>query len=101
VITIGYRNIRTSDISGKVLDDNQVVTVVMRGLGKLFDASSDELTGLKPLKDVVEVELRHPDGKSEEIIVSKTDFDKVVTPEVLAQADNIRGRRNGFKPNGD
>ena len=98
---MGYKNIRTSDVSGKVLDDDQVVTVVVRSLGKLFDASPDEVSGLKPLTNVVEVELRQPDGSSKEIIVSKSDFDKLVTPEVLAAADNIRGRRNGYKPSGD
>ncbi|BAS17575.1 hypothetical protein AHiyo8_58780 [Arthrobacter sp. Hiyo8] len=95
---MGYRNIRTSDISGKVLDDDQVITVVVRGLGKLFDASAEELEGLKRLTNVVEVELRHADGKEESFIVSKADFDKVVTSDVLANADNIRGRRNGFTP---
>jgi soluble P-type ATPase len=98
---VGYKNIRTSDISGKVLDDDQVVTVVVRSVGKLFDALPEELEGLKRMNNVVEIELRHADGKTEEFIVSKADFDKVVTPEVLAVADNIRGRRNGFKPNGD
>lgn len=95
---VGYKNIRTSDISGKVLDDDQVITVVVRDLGKLFDASAEELAGLKRLTNVVEVELRHPDGKEESFIVSKGDFDKLVTEEVLANADNIRGRRNGFTP---
>jgi hypothetical protein len=97
---VGYKNIRTSDISGKTLEDHEVITVVVRGLGKLFDASKEELDGLKRLNNVVEIELRHPDGNTEEFITSKTDFDKVVTPEVLAAADNIRGRRNGFTPKG-
>ncbi len=95
---MGYKNIRTSDISGKVLEDDQVITVVLRGLGKLFDASAEELEGLKRLTNVVEVELRHADGKEESFIVSKTEFDKLVTEEVLANADSIRGRRNGFIP---
>jgi hypothetical protein len=97
---MGYKNIRTSDISGKILEDDQVITVVVRGLGKLFDASKDELEGLKRLNNVVEIELRHADGSTEEFITSKADFDKVVTPEVLTAADNIRGRRNGFTPKG-
>lgn len=98
---MGYRNIRTSDISGKVLQDDEVVTVVIRSLGKQFDAAPGELAALKPLTNVVEVELRHPDGKTNDFIVSQADFDKVVTPEVLAVADGLRGRRNGYKPNGD
>jgi hypothetical protein len=97
---MGYKNIRTSDISGKILEEDQVITVVVRGLGKLFDAEASEIEGLKRLNNVVEIELRHPDGNTEEFITSKSDFDKVVTPEVLAVADNIRGRRNGFTPKG-
>jgi hypothetical protein len=98
---MGYKSIRTSDISGNILPDDKVITVVVRSAGKLFDASAEELEGLKRVTNVVELELRHADGSSEEINVSKSDFDKVVTPEVLAAADNIRGRRNGFKPGGD
>lgn len=95
---MGYKQIRTSDISGAVLADDQVITVVVRSEGKLFDATKEELTGLKRVTNVVELELRHPDGETEEILVSKADFDKVVTAEVLANADNIRGRRNGYRP---
>lgn len=95
---MGYKSIRTSDITGAILPDDQVITVVVREQGKLFDASAEELSGLKRLTNVVELELRHANGTSEEIIVSKSDFEKVVTPEVLANADNIRGRRNGFRP---
>lgn len=98
---MGYKSIRTSDISGEILADDKVITVVVRSAGKLFDASAEELAGLKRVTNVVELELRQPDGTSEEITVSKSDFEKVVTPEVLANADNIRGRRNGFKPNTD
>lgn len=95
---VGYKSIRTSDISGEIVEDDQVVTVVVRSVGKLFDAKAEELADLKRLTNVVELELRHPDGSTEEIIVSKSDFDKVVTADVLASADHIRGRRNGFTP---
>jgi hypothetical protein len=100
---MGYVSRRTSDISGEIVDDDKVITVVVRSVGKLFDATAEELSSLKRLTNVIELELRHPDGNEEEIIVSKADFEKVVTPEVLAAADTIRGRRTGFKPgrNGD
>lgn len=98
---MAYKSIRVSDLSGATLADDQVVTVVVRAAGKLFDASSEELTGLKPLTDVVELEYRYPDGKTQEVIVSKSSFDKLVTPEMLANADSIRGRRNGFRPGAD
>lgn len=76
---MGYKSIRTSDIRGEVVEDDQVVTVVVRAEGKLFDAKPEELAPLKPLTNVVELELRKPDGSSEEVIVSRADFDKVVT----------------------
>ncbi|WP_394525610.1 hypothetical protein [Paenarthrobacter nicotinovorans] len=76
---MGYKSIRTSDISGEILADDKVITVVVRSAGRLFDAPSEELAGPKCVKNVVELELRRPDGTSEEIIVSKADFEKVVT----------------------
>lgn len=98
---MGYKQIRTSDISGQVLADDQVVTVVVRSLGKLFDASAEELAGLKRVTNVVELELRHSNGENEEILVGKSDFDKLITQELLDKADSIRGRRNGYRPNGE
>lgn len=98
---MGYVSKRTSDISGQIVDDDKVITVVVRSLGKLFDATAEELAPLKRVTNVVELELRHPDGSSEEIIVNKADFEKVATEEVLANADSIRGRRNGYRPQGD
>ena len=98
---MGYVSKRTSDISGQIVDDDIVITVVVRSLGKLFVATAEELAPLKRVTNVVELELRHPDGSSEEIIVNKGDFEKVATEEVLANADSIRGRRNGYRPQGD
>lgn len=98
---MGYVSKRTSDVSGQIVDDDKVITVVIRSLGKLFDATAEELSPLKRVTNVVELELRNPDGSSEEIIVNKADFEKLVTPEVLANADSIRGRRNGYRPSGD
>ena len=100
---MGFVSKRTSDISGQIIDDDQVITVVVRSLDKKFDATGEELSGLKRLTNVIEVELQHPDGREEEIIVNKGEFDKIVTEEVLHRADTVRGRRQGFRPtrNGD
>lgn len=78
-----------------------MITVVVRSPGKLFDATAEELAPIKRVTNVVELELRHSDGTTEEVIVNKADFGKVVTAEVLAKADIIRGRRNGYRSNGD
>lgn len=101
MIEVGYKSILTSDISGEVLADDKMITVVIRSERKLFDASDEELTELKRITNVVEIEFRPADGSTEEFIVNISDFEKVVTPEVLAVVDNIRGRRNGFKPSAD
>lgn len=98
VSQIGYVQLRTSDLTGEILQEDQVVSVVVRAAGKIFDASAQELAGLKTVNNVVELELRHPDGRTEEILVSKASFDQVVSAEVLDKADSIRGRRTGFRP---
>lgn len=95
---MGIRNVRFSDLSGKTLDDETAVTVVVRSAGKLFDADIKELAALRRVTDVVELELRHGDGKVEQILVNQADFNKLVSKEVLAGADTIRGRRRGYKP---
>lgn len=95
---MAYRSIRISDISGETLSEDQLVTVVVRSAGKIFDASEQELASLKRLTNVEQLELRHANGKTEEILVDKAEFQKLVTAEVLARADAIRGRRSGFSP---
>lgn len=95
---MGIRNVRFSDLSGKTLDEKDAVTVVVRSAGKLFDADIKELAALKRVTDVVELELRYGDGKVEDILVNRADFDKLVTNDVLTRADSIRGRRKNFKP---
>lgn len=101
--TIGYKTVRTSDLSGSDLKDDEVVTVAVRAHpdfpdGKVFDAALDELTSLKGVTNLVAVELRYPDGTTKEMQVSKAEFAKVVPNEVLEKADGLRGRRSGFRP---
>lgn len=95
---MGIRNVRFSDLSGKTLEDKDAVTVVVRSEGKLFDADIKELSVLKRLTDVVELELRHGNGEAEHILVNRAEFDKLVTKDVLLRADSIRGRRKNFRP---
>lgn len=95
---MGYISRRVSDLSGEVLEDKDVVTVVVRSEGKVFDAAASELAGLKAITNVVQLEFRHANGETETVLCTKGDFEKVVSPEVLANADSIRGRRSGYKP---
>lgn len=96
--SLAYKQIRVSDLSGNVLAEDDVVTVVVRTAGKVFDCSAEEISGLKRVNNVVELELRHADGRTEEILVSKTEFDKLVPASVLEAADGVRGRRTNFRP---
>ena len=94
---------RTSDLSGADLKDDEVVTVVVRSHpdlseGKVFDAAQDELAALKPVTNLVQLELRYADGTTKELAVTKTELSKVVPDSVLEAADGLRGRRTGFKP---
>lgn len=95
---MGFRQIRTSDLTGNELKDEDVVTVVVRTANKVFDATAEELAPLKRVTNIVELELRHPDGNTETVLCTQTEFAKVVTPEKLESFDNSRGRRSGFSP---
>lgn len=100
---MGFKTIRTSDLSGKVLKDEDLVNVVIRsapGLDepKQLDAGKDELAKLVTVTDLVQLELRHADGTTEEISCTAEEFAKVVKPEVVEKAAGLRGRRPGQRP---
>lgn len=102
---MGYKQIRTSDLSGDILDDSAVVTVVVRSHpdlqeGKIFDASAEELAPLKTVDNLVALELRLPDGTTKEQVCTKTEFSKLISTEQLNEFDSVRGRRTGYRPNG-
>lgn len=95
---MGFVQLRVSDLSGQVLAEEDIVTVVVKAAGKVIDASREELAALKAVSNVIELEYRYADGKTEEVLVSKASFDQVVSAEVLAAASSNRGRRVGYKP---
>src|SRR3954454_23451980 len=102
---MAYRQIRVSDLSGEVIDDDKVVTVLVRQHPKLeearvFDASPDELKGLAPMADVLELELRSPRGTVGTMVLTHEAFALVVGDDKLNSFDSSRGRRTGFRPNG-
>lgn len=97
-MAIKHIQVRTSDVSGDDLADEDVVTVTYRDAEKRFDASKEELAALKRVNNAVSLEYRYPDGTTENVLVNRADFDKLVTPEILEKADSIRGRRSGFRP---
>ena len=95
---MGYKSIRTSDISGQDLSDDEVVTVVVKDAGKVFDATKEELASLKPIGNYVELEYRFPDGDVKTVLVSKASFAQLIPDDKLAGFDSHRGRRAGFSP---
>ncbi|SIC58980.1 hypothetical protein [Mycobacteroides abscessus] len=95
---MGYKQLRVSDISGRELTDDEAVTVVVKNAGKVFDAAADELTALKAVNNVVELEYRYPNGQVATVLVPKAEFNKLVPEDKLAGFDSNRGRRSGYSP---
>ena|ERR1700757_4762227 len=95
---MGYVQIRTSDLSGAELKDNEVVTVNVIDAGKLFDCHPDELAQLKTLNNVYKLQLRYASGQVADVLVTKAEFEKLVPPEKLESFPSNRGRRPGFSP---
>ena len=101
---MAFKSIRVSDLTGKEGDDEDFVTVVVRRHPALeeavqFDALPEELKGLKGLNDLVVLELRN--GSSDQLVTTLAEFNKLSPNinEVLENADGLRGRRKGFRPN--
>jgi hypothetical protein len=97
---VGFRTIRTSDLSGQVLHDGEVVNVVVRvapGLteAKQFDCSAAEIDQLVAINDLVRLEVRGSDGKVAEVACTAEEFAKVVDAKTLAGLSGVRGRRPG------
>lgn len=95
---MGFKSLRVSDLSGVELQDSEVVTVNVIDAGKIFDASAEELKALKPVTNVVKLQLRYASGQVADVLVSKTEFDKLISADKLAGFDSNRGRRSGYSP---
>lgn len=95
---MGFRQIRTSDLTGNEIKEEDVITVNVKNASKVFDATAEELSQLKRVNNIVELEYRHPDGNTETVLCTQAEFNKVVPPEKLETFDNSRGRRTGYSP---
>lgn len=95
---MGFRTQRISDLSGIELRDEEVIEVSVIDAGRKFDCSEEELKVLKPLTNVMKLQLRHANGQVTDLLVSKAEFQKVVSDEKLATFDSNRGRRSGYSP---
>lgn len=92
----------SSDISKTEGEESEFVTLVIRSMegidqAKALDVLPKEIEGLKPMKDVVRLEVHTKFGQPQELIVSLKDF-KTLAPdmdEVMSAARNYKGRRPG------
>ncbi|MEW1951087.1 hypothetical protein AB0280_17770 [Pseudarthrobacter sp902506025] len=96
---------KVSDLTGKEGKEDAFTNVVVRVHPKLeepvqFDALPEEVKGLTPLTDLVQLELRKG-TEVKELIVTLEEFNKLSPKieEVLDNADGLRGRRKNFRPN--
>lgn len=97
---MAFRQIRVSDVSGKELTDEELVTVLVRldGESKVVDLAAEEIANLKTVNGLVELEIKPASGPERTVFVTKAELGKVIPDEVLQKADNARGRRKGFSP---
>ena len=95
---MAYKQIRLSDVSGVELDDKDAVEVTVKEAGRKFDCSAEEIKLFKPVNNVLELELRYASGQVGTVLVSKTEFNKLIPEEKLNSFDSSRGRRSGYSP---
>ncbi|MBM4646547.1 hypothetical protein GS464_29465 [Rhodococcus hoagii] len=103
---MGLVSRRISDVSGEELDELTYVNIVVKSHSKLeeakqIDVSEAEAKSIKTVSGLVELEFRHANGDTTTVFATEAELGKVVSLEVLSAADGIRGRRKGFRPNGD
>lgn len=99
---MGFKQVRTSDLSGKELHDDEVVNIVVRTHSKLdepkqIDTAEAEIAALKTVSGLAELEFRRADGTSNTVFTTEAELAKVVPLDVLQAADGIRGRRRGVR----
>lgn len=93
---LGFKQLRTSDLSGEIVEDDKVLTVSVDG--KVFDCTGEELKALKTVEGLLELEVRDSAGQSSTLYATKAEFTKLVTDEKLAGFPSTRGRRPGYRP---
>lgn len=101
---MAFKSIRVSDLTGAEGEDSAFITVVVRehpGLDEpvQIDALPEELKSLKGIKDLVVLELKQGES-THQLVTTREEFNKLSPnmQEVLDNADGLRGRRRGFRP---
>lgn len=93
---------RASDITGTEAPEAEFSTLVIRqhpksDQSKRLDALPAEVDQLKPVGDLVIVEVRNPDTTTRELHIKYSDFVKVIPDEVVEKAPGTRGRQPGSR----
>lgn len=95
---------KVSDLTGKEGKDDAFTNVVVRTHPNLdepvqFDALPEELKGLTPLSDLVQLELRRG-TEATELVVTLEEFNKLSPKidKILEEADGLKGRRKNYRP---
>lgn len=91
-----------SDITGTEADEKDFVKCVVRSHpaideAKALDILPGELDGLKSADNLVVLEVGS-NGEKREVVVTYTDFKKLVKDETVVNAPGTRGRRPGWSP---
>jgi hypothetical protein len=105
VVKIAIKQLKVSDLDGSEGADFGLVVRDYPGMdqAKILDLTKEQAETLmsKALKNIVACEVRLPDGSSQEVMMTKAEFDKFAggnAETLLKQASNLRGRRPGFSP---
>lgn len=91
-----------SDISGTEANESEFCSLVVREHPKIdsprqLDVLPSEVDTLRQADNLVVCEIKN-NGDSREVVVSLTDFRKIVSDEAVVSAQGTRGRRKGFSP---
>jgi len=96
---------KLSDLSGTEGTDDQFVEVIVRqhkaiDKPRTLDVLTTELEALKPITDLVALEVRNADGTTRDVYVRQAEFDKWCSDNALQNARSTRGRVPGTRING-
>jgi hypothetical protein len=96
---------KISDITGAEAPEGEFVMLIVRQHPKIdqakrLDALPAELDSLKPVGDLVVVEVRDLDSSTREVYVRYADFAKLIPDEVVTTAPGTKGRVPGTRLNG-
>jgi hypothetical protein len=97
---------KISDITGAEAAEEEFATLVVRQhpkvtVAKRLDALPTEVADLKPIGDLVVIEVRLPDTSTHELHVRYNDFVKLIPDDVVDKAPGTKGRVPGSRLNGN